>query len=106
MTLDEARAHIGDAVIYHPYAPELDPAEEGVITSVNDRYVFVRYGGDKGSKATAAERLTLLAASLPDLACPDCGRESCTGEDCYWPDEAGVPRPDRAPPPSAGGGDR
>lgn len=25
----------------------------------------------------------------PD-ACPDCGRETCTGEDCYWPDEAGL----------------
>ena len=63
MTLDEARAHIGDAVIYHPYATELDPVEEGVITSVSDRYVFVRYGADKGSKATSAERLALLAFS-------------------------------------------
>ena len=64
MTLDEARSHVGDAVVYHPYAPELDPVEEGVITSVNDRYVFVRYGTDKGSKATSAERLTLVAASI------------------------------------------
>jgi len=22
--------------------------------------------------------------------CPDCGRAECTGEDCYWPDEAGL----------------
>lgn len=22
--------------------------------------------------------------------CPDCGRADCTGEDCYWPDEAGL----------------
>jgi hypothetical protein len=22
--------------------------------------------------------------------CPDCGRSSCTGEGCYWPDEAGL----------------
>ena len=22
--------------------------------------------------------------------CPDCGRASCTGENCYWPDEAGL----------------
>lgn len=22
--------------------------------------------------------------------CPDCGRAGCTGEDCYWPDEAGL----------------
>lgn len=26
--------------------------------------------------------------------CPDCGRATCTGEDCYWPDEAGIRRPD------------
>jgi hypothetical protein len=30
----------------------------------------------------------------PDPAerCPDCGRASCTGEECYWPDEAGITR--------------
>lgn len=22
--------------------------------------------------------------------CPDCGRAECTGEDCYWPEEAGL----------------
>lgn len=22
--------------------------------------------------------------------CPDCGRGDCTGENCYWPDEAGL----------------
>jgi hypothetical protein len=22
--------------------------------------------------------------------CRDCGRTDCTGEDCYWPDEAGL----------------
>jgi hypothetical protein len=63
MTLSEARAHVGDAVTYHPYAPELDPAEEGVITSVNDRYVFVRYGAGEGSKATSPGLLTLLTAA-------------------------------------------
>jgi hypothetical protein len=30
--------------------------------------------------------------------CPDCGRASCTGEDCYWPDEAGIRRPARDEP--------
>jgi hypothetical protein len=29
-----------------------------------------------------------------DDRCPDCGRASCTGEDCYWPDEAGIARPE------------
>jgi len=30
-------------------------------------------------------------------ACPDCGRAECTGEDCYWPDDAGITRPQRDP---------
>jgi hypothetical protein len=29
-----------------------------------------------------------------DYRCPDCGRAECTGEDCYWPDEAGIARPE------------
>lgn len=40
---------IGRAVVYMRGQPPLD---EGVITSFNDRFVFVRYGKDKGSKAT------------------------------------------------------
>jgi hypothetical protein len=35
--------------------------EEGVITSVNDRYVFVRYGTRQTSAATDADRLTAVA---------------------------------------------
>jgi hypothetical protein len=27
---------------------------------------------------------------IQDDTCPDCGRAECTGEDCYWPDEAGL----------------
>lgn len=57
MTLEEAHAHIGDGVVY---SPTQGHAEDGVITSVNQRFVFVRYGGDQHSKATAAEQLTLL----------------------------------------------
>jgi hypothetical protein len=60
MTIDEARGHIGEEVTYHPYAPELDPVERGVITSVSDRYAFVRYHGDAVGKATSPELLTLL----------------------------------------------
>jgi hypothetical protein len=56
MTLDEARANIGAAVVYsaHP-----DRREDGTITSVNEQYVFVRYLGDKHSKATMPEDLAL-----------------------------------------------
>lgn len=58
MTLDEARDHIGAGVIYEPYPGA--PKEDGAITSVNDTFVFVRYVGDRASKATAPELLTLL----------------------------------------------
>ena len=44
MTLDEARSHIGDGVVYRAGS---DRAEEGVITGVG-ALVFVRYAGDQG----------------------------------------------------------
>jgi len=47
------------------YLSGTDRAEDGVITSVNDRYVFVRYRGWGGSKATSPEDLTLLARTSP-----------------------------------------
>ncbi len=59
MTLDEARQHIGNAVVYRPY-PDAAP-QQGIVTSVNDYFVFVRYGSDTHSKATPPgmlERLT------------------------------------------------
>jgi hypothetical protein len=63
MTLDEARAHIGSLVVYH--APHLSPtseaSDEGAITSVGERYVFVRYGSQQGSRATDAAALTLVS---------------------------------------------
>ena len=64
MTIAEARSHIGDGVIYRP--AHGDP-EEGTITSVNDRFVFVRYGTRRTSAATEPAALVLLSSSLPDL---------------------------------------
>lgn len=58
MSLDEARSHIGAGVVY---APRGGAREDGTITSVNDRFVFVRYAGDSGSKATHPRDLELLA---------------------------------------------
>ena len=58
MTLEEAAARIGDKVVYHQ--PHQEP-EEGVITSVNARYVFVRYGSQVTSAATCPEDLEPLA---------------------------------------------
>lgn len=45
---------IGRAVNYVPQTASwiASTPEEGVITSFNDQYVFVRYGADKISKAT------------------------------------------------------
>lgn len=38
MTLSEARAHIGDRVVYRPpHIKRTEPGEEGVIVSVSDR---------------------------------------------------------------------
>ncbi len=59
MTLDEARGHVGEAVVYDGGHKR----EDGVITSVGTHYVFVRYRGSlhENSIATPAERLTPLA---------------------------------------------
>jgi hypothetical protein len=54
VTLDEARASIGRKVLYRAMTWEEDA---GVITSVNDAYVFVRYG--TGIEATRPEDLHL-----------------------------------------------
>lgn len=61
MTLEEARKNIGAWVVYRPH-PEL-PAEYGEIVLVNDTYVFVRYTGDRGTKATHPSKIELLAAT-------------------------------------------
>lgn len=50
MTLTEAAENIGRKVTY-PY-PGGVGSEDGVITSVNARWVFVRYGADANSKGT------------------------------------------------------
>jgi hypothetical protein len=62
VTLTEAREHIGAGVVYRPLpnAP-WSPTEDGTITSVNERWVFVRYAGDTNSKATDPAHLTFLA---------------------------------------------
>jgi hypothetical protein len=64
MTLDEARQHIGSGVVYR--GGSSSEGEDGVITNVNDAYVFVRYASQHpgaNGQATPAERLTLLSRS-------------------------------------------
>lgn len=57
MTLDEAREHTGETVLYSSVPGE---AEEGVIVTVGETYVHVRYGRDQNAKATRPELLTLM----------------------------------------------
>lgn len=56
MTLDQARALVGHKVVRRVRGG-VEGVEEGVITSVSSRWVFIRYGGDMGSKATSPEEL-------------------------------------------------
>lgn len=58
MTLDEARDRVGLLVVYRaPHLKRTEQGEQGVITSVNDHFVFVRYGAQTGSQATPPELL-------------------------------------------------
>jgi hypothetical protein len=66
MTLDDAREALarddGPGVIYRP---AYGPAEEGTITSVNESYVFARFGSGRTSAACSPADLTLLAGKVP-----------------------------------------
>jgi hypothetical protein len=48
---------VGRGVVYRPWS---GVAEDGQIVSWNDRYVFVRYGGDTQAKATRPDDLSWL----------------------------------------------
>jgi len=50
---------VGRGVVYT--AHEAAKPEDGVVTSFNDVFVFVRYGADKGSKATRPQDLQWLS---------------------------------------------
>jgi hypothetical protein len=52
--IEPSKDDIGRSVIYQAAA---QPPEEGIITSFNGSYVFVRYGADHHSKATSRCRL-------------------------------------------------
>ena len=59
ITLECAAEHVGAKVIYDSG----HGLEEGVITSVNKTYVFVRYDGQTASRATYPSDLTFLAGT-------------------------------------------
>lgn len=60
MTIQQAKENIGHRVTYKSFEGcSNDQIEFGVITSVNEKYVFVRYGSEIHSKATGPDQLTL-----------------------------------------------
>jgi hypothetical protein len=65
MTIDEARANIGRDVLWRPPGGGAASTEEGVITSVTDRRVFVRFTSQVSYAISPAD-LTLLAGKVPD----------------------------------------
>lgn len=56
MTLEQAARMIGHGVVY----AGVSGREDGMIVSVNDRYVFVLFRGDSSSKACEAGDLQPL----------------------------------------------
>jgi hypothetical protein len=62
MTLDEARDHVGEKVIYSTHPGQ---AEEGVISSVGRKYVHVRYMRSPDPVATYPENLVLMRGGSP-----------------------------------------
>lgn len=58
MTISEARGHIGCRVSMRQFA-DVRP-EFGVITSVTDQGIFVRYDGEEHATWTLPDLLTLM----------------------------------------------
>lgn len=58
MKLEQAERLVGASVVYIP-SRQFPPLQSGVITSVNDTFVFVRYGTNGTSAATRPEDLEL-----------------------------------------------
>ena len=46
--------------------------------------------GDRRCTDPPEESCSDAGCPLHGDSCPDCGRWDCTGEECYWPDEAGL----------------
>jgi FKBP-type peptidyl-prolyl cis-trans isomerase 2 len=64
MTLDEAKRAVGQRVAFH--REHCEP-ESGVISSVNARYVFVRYGHQVTGTPTDPGDLTLEIGGRGEL---------------------------------------
>jgi hypothetical protein len=61
MTLEEAAGAIGKSVVYRPFKDcKEEDLEYGIITTVSNKYVFVRYDRDLDSKATSPSDLKFV----------------------------------------------
>ena len=60
MTLQECKKNIGRYVTYIPFdGCDKSLYERGIITNINKKYAFVRYGNDCASKSTNPNDLIL-----------------------------------------------
>jgi hypothetical protein len=68
----------GDLVAYQSHGGAV--SEVGTVMSINQRYVFVRFGADEHSKACAPHMLTrALVVPAPEVECCASGRcEVCS----------------------------
>ena len=67
ITIDQARDNIGRGVVYR--RPHCE-TEQGVITSVSETTVFVRYSGDMHSKGTCPADLEWLTPDKQTVSKP------------------------------------
>ena len=58
--IEPTEADIGRLVIYKKDWMEPDEHEQGVITSISECFIFVRYGSDTHSKATYRKDLEFV----------------------------------------------
>lgn len=81
--IEPKETDIGRAVVYTPAGYDGFcglPNEEGVITSFNSSFVFVRYGPEKQSKATRRQDLEWSFSLVPSVGQMD---------KVYWSEGAG-----------------
>lgn len=62
---DYNHKYVGRKIIYQGGHP--NDREEGVVSSVNAHYVFVRFGNNAHGAACAPASLTFLGGGKPDL---------------------------------------
>lgn len=60
MSIEDAADNIGRVVVYRGHSFGNQSGQQGIITSVNATYVFVRYAGNQTSQATRPQDIEFL----------------------------------------------